>query len=527
MTDIHQSTLERFERLEKASNDVGHQNVVIEACRRDPVLWVNDWVWTTDPRNAARGLPINVPFILFPKQEEYIRWRRECVDNRKFGIIAKSRDSGISWLNCADQLHRWLFSDDYKSAFGSRKEGNIDKLGDPDTIFQKMRFILGMLPTWMKPKKFSDSYMRLINHDKNSVVTGESGDNIGRGGRNSVYDVDEFAYVEHQTIVLAALSQNTDTVILTSTPNGNSNEFATIYQSDSEGYKRFTFHWKDDPRKNKWIAPDGTTGNGWDSPIGAVYPWYEEQKSKLDELTIAREIDIDFSSSQENICIPAKWVQSAIDFPIVMTNYKLQAGLDVATEEGKDKTVLTIVDGGNKVIHIEDWKGLNTTQTAYRAIEICNRYNVDALIFDCDGVGFGVSATLQNTPNLRFRVKAFHGGGSPSSYYWQLENKSSRDKFANRKAELWHLLSIRFQKTYETRNNIRIHPTDECISIPNHTQLINELSMPTMNYKENGQLILQSKKTMSKSPDFADSLVLASASENDSSSFMTSTAHYS
>lgn len=524
--DLSDIMFERYKLLERCNRDLEFRRLTLELCRRDPIFWINNFVMTSDPRNAAYDAPVTVPLVLYPKQEEYILWRRQCLKNRKWGLVAKSRDMGISVCNIVDQTHHWLFDTEYQGSFASRKEMLVDRLSDPSSLFQKIRAVLRGLPKWMLPKKYFDGYMKIINEDNGSSIVGEAGLQIGRGNRVLCLDWDEAAFTPNQSTIISALSQTTDCCIRTSTPNASSDPFADDYHSGN--FETFTFHWKDDLRKNHWIAPDGTTGNGWDSPSQiATYPWYEEQKTKLDELTIAREIDIDFSSSQENICIPAKWVQSAVDFPIVMTNYKLQAGLDVATEEGKDKTVLTIVDGGNKVVHIEDWKGLNTTQTAYKAIEICNRYNVDALIFDCDGVGFGVSATLQNTPGLRFRVKAFHGGGSPSSYYWQLENKSSRDKFANRKAELWHLLSIRFQKTYETRNNIRIHPTDECISIPNHQQLINELSMPTMNYKDNGQLILQSKKTLSHSPDFADSLVLASANENDSSSFMTSTAHYS
>lgn len=41
----------------------------------------------------------------------------------------------------------------------------------------------------MKPKGFTekvhDNYMRIINPDNGATVTGEAGDNIGRGGRTT------------------------------------------------------------------------------------------------------------------------------------------------------------------------------------------------------------------------------------------------------------------------------------------------------------------------------------------------------
>ncbi len=48
--------------------------VVLKFCSLDPVLFMNDWVWVYEPRNASLGLPTTVPFRLRPKQEELVRW---------------------------------------------------------------------------------------------------------------------------------------------------------------------------------------------------------------------------------------------------------------------------------------------------------------------------------------------------------------------------------------------------------------------------------------------------------------------
>jgi hypothetical protein len=51
--------------------------------------------------------------------------------------------------------------------------------------------MFGKLPDWMKPKGFvekvHDNYMRIINPDNGATITGEAGDNIGRGGRYNVF----------------------------------------------------------------------------------------------------------------------------------------------------------------------------------------------------------------------------------------------------------------------------------------------------------------------------------------------------
>lgn len=506
-SDLSEIILKRSQMLIAANADPKLQARILAVCANDPVRFVTDWCWTTDPRNAARGAPVTVPFVLYPRQVEYLQWRRECLQNRQSSVHAKSRDSGASWLNCADHLQYWLFTFEFKGGFGSNKEIRVDRKGDPDAIFSKLRFLLKTLPSWMKPKTWQDNYMKLINDENGSVITGEAGDNIGRGGRSLLYDWDEAAYTERQESVLAALSENTDCCIRTSTPNGNDDPFSRDYQSGN--FPTFSFHWKQDPRKNAWIVEaTGETGSGDNAPDGAVYPWYEKKRKTLPPITLAREIDISFTASAEGVVIAHDWVMAAVNYPLVMTNYIRTAGLDIATI-GKDRSVLTIVDAGNKVIAIETWQGQNTTETAHRAITLCHQYNVDHLFIDSVGVGQGVLATLQTALNLKFKYHPINVGTTPSDYYWSAEQRSSKDKFFNLRAELYHLLAQRFFKTYENVYGINKHNTDECISIPNHPTLIAQLPITTAKYAENGKLTLTPKKELKVSPDYADSLMLS------------------
>src|ERR1700722_7524115 len=77
----------------------------LELCRRDPVYWVNRWGWTFDPREALSTLP----FDLFPRQEEFIRWLAERDRLQESGLAEKSRDVGFTWLCAAYAVHCLLF----------------------------------------------------------------------------------------------------------------------------------------------------------------------------------------------------------------------------------------------------------------------------------------------------------------------------------------------------------------------------------------------------------------------------------
>src|SRR5579859_1477704 len=94
--------------------------------RDNPAQWVTDWGMTFDPRNVEIGLPAVVPFLLFPRQEEFFVWLYERWRNREDGLVEKSRDMGISWLCVAAAVHMWTFHAGTVVGFGSRKEEYVD-----------------------------------------------------------------------------------------------------------------------------------------------------------------------------------------------------------------------------------------------------------------------------------------------------------------------------------------------------------------------------------------------------------------
>jgi len=318
----------RIDAYNRAIVDEDFQAEELRRCAESPVYWINNWVWTFDPRRK----PSNIPFDLFPKQAEFLEWLQARLDNQEDGVVEKSRDEGLSWLCISFSTWLWLFYTSSKVTVGSRKEKLVDQLGDPDSLFEKVRILLKSLPPWMKPQEhqYGDNKLRFSNRLNGSTITGEAGDNMGRGGRSSLYFLDEFAFVERSQRVDAAVSENSDVKIYVSTPNGNGNTFAKKRHSGQ--YPVFRIHWTDDPRKDA--------------------AWYAKRKAQLDPVVLAQEIDIDYAASIEGVCIPNAWVMAAVNLKLPAMG-RLTAGFDVA-DEGRNKNVI-IIAKGPVVLHIEAW----------------------------------------------------------------------------------------------------------------------------------------------------------------------------
>lgn len=467
----------------------------MQLCAESPVHWANHWAYTYDPRQPQKV----IPFDLFPKQAEFFDWLQEREQKKEDGLVEKSRDMGATWLCCAYALHGWLYRPGFSAGFGSRKLELVDRRGDLDSIFEKIRFMLERLPPWMRPAGYRsdahDNVARLVNPANGASLTGEGGDNIGRGGRKSLYFVDEAAFLDRPQLVDRSLSATTNVRIDVSTPNGPGNPFAE--KRHSGRVPVFTLHWRNDPRKGE--------------------AWYAEQKEKKDAVTIAQEIDIDYTASVEGICIPAAWVRAAVDLHVwAKKNKGIEfpqtelpvAGLDVAAE-GKNKNVF--LDRVGVVVRgAETWGNCNLTETAWKAAELAEKRGVKRLNYDGDAIGASLKGTWKTSERkLSFQHNGIMGGGSPTESHWP-GGKTSKELFVNFRAEGWWCLRIRFEKAYEFREKGIAHPVDEMISIPDHPALIAQLSQPLRQFSSTGKIKIESKEDMRKrgisSPDHADAL---------------------
>jgi phage terminase large subunit len=481
--------------------------------------FINDWGVTFDPRNADIGLPTIVPFTLFPKQYDFIQWVFERWSKREPGICDKSRDGGVSWLAMSMASTICLHNEGIVIGFGSRKEEYVDLVGSPKTLFYKGRMFLRYLPEELRggwDEKKHAPFKRIIIPSTNSTISGEAGDEIGRGDRSALYFVDESASIERPALVDASLSATTNCRIDISSAKGMGNPFAQKRHSWPV-HRIFTLHWRDDPRKDQ--------------------AWYDKQCDELDAVTVAQEIDINYSASATGILIPSSWVQAAIDAHVKLgfaASGDRFGALDVA-DEGIDMNAFARRHGV-VMESVEPWsgKGDDIFGTVEKSFMLADDFGARTWFYDADGLGAGVRGDARVINARRkgdglhpHNVIAFRGSGEvyrpdapiPSA---SQEDGSAKDKrarknkdfFMNAKAQGWWDLRVRFQRTYravKAGELGRYHP-DDLISLtggmPGLVALTMELSQPTYTITTAGKVQIDKAPDGTRSPNHADAAMI-------------------
>jgi phage terminase large subunit len=471
--------------------------------------FVNDFGVTSDPRLALLSPPRDVlmPFLLFPKQRDWVRWVLELARNKEAGLIEKSRDCGISSLAMALAASLCLFNRGMVIGVGSAKEDKLDRTGDPDCLFWKARTFLKHLPAefrggWDETRH--SAHMRIQFPETGSAIVAEAGDSIGRGGRSSIYFVDEAAHLERPHLIEASLASNTDCRVDISSVSGLANPFAE--KRHSGRVKVFTFSWRDDPRKGE--------------------AWYEEQKRRLDPVTLASEIDIDYRASTEGALIPMAWVQSAVG-ALERLGLKpsggRQAALDIA-DEGRDRNAFA-ARHGQRLEFLTSWTGKSRDifSSVQQCFFHCDQLGFRCFRYDADGMGAGVrgDARIVNeqrkTQGLHWvDDQAYRGSAPPLDPDGEMvPGRRNRDFFANLKAQSWWSLRARFQATHRAIVDGAQFDPDEIISINSAlgelSQLTHELSQPTYSINSAGKVVIDKSPAGFKSPNLADAVCMAYA----------------
>lgn len=454
-----------------------------------------------------------MPFIPFAKQVDLVGFILGLLDDQDDGLIEKSRDMGATWICCAISVWLWIYEPGSAVGWGSRKEQLVDKLGDPDSIFEKIRMIIRALPEYCLPDSFNEkshlAYMKCINPENDSTITGEAGDNIGRGGRSSIYFKDESAHYERPELIEASLGDNTNVQVDISSVCGEGTVFHRKRMSGS--VKTFIMDWRDHPGKDQ--------------------DWYDKRRDKAISQGLAhvfaQEVDRDYSAAVEGVLIPSEWVKESIDAHIklgITPSGHRRAGQDVA-DEGGDKNAF-IAMHGQVLTHIDQTAEGDTGETAKRAWNYCVENNIEKLIYDSIGVGAGFKAKtneLLDMPEfagVNIEVIGFNSGAgvvNPDKEY--ADEKTNKDMFSGAKAQAWWILRDRFHDTYQAVVEGKDIPESRIISIPSDLpyadELVSELSRPKRETDESGKIRVESKKKMKKrgikSPNLADALVMCYA----------------
>jgi len=517
--DYDAEIVRRVRGLLRAKNNMHMKTALMAYYRTNLVDWVRDFCVTFDPRLARKNKLI--PFIPFPKQIEFLEYLEGLWRDKEGGLTEKCRDIGATWLCCAFSVWLWIFHDGSTIGWGSRKEEYVDDNGNPKAIFPKIRQILENLPRWMLPIGFdmrkNATYMKIINPANGASIIGEAGDNIGRGGRTTIFFKDESAHYERPELIEAALGDNTDVQVDISSVNGSANVFYRRRMA-GEVWKRgeqiahgktrvFIFDWRDHPNKTQ--------------------EWYDSRRARAEAEGLlhvfAQEVDRDYSGSVEGIIIKSEWVRAAIDAHIKLKGlgeweYADNIAAQDVADGGGDRNAL--VGRRGSVARLARHWGGEAGDAARIAVPLCGENKMRELYYDSIGVGAGFkveSNRMLSEPSFPKGLRIMKWDASaapldPTDPVIQGDDQSptNEDQYGNLKAQAWFRLRTRFIKTYKAVTKGEKYDPAELISLPSDLEhlheIVMELSQPVSKTGTNGKTIVDKKPQGARSPNMADAL---------------------
>lgn len=154
-TAVYQERAERYRRV----CATGGWNALVhyyQTAPTGPVDFIEDWGVTYDPRNINSGRDPFAPFVLFERQREFVLWLHDHFRGRRPALVEKSRDMGVSWLCCAYAVYLWLFVPGVSIGFGSQALDDVDTLGNPKALLEKVRLLIRKLPRELRPIGYAE-----------------------------------------------------------------------------------------------------------------------------------------------------------------------------------------------------------------------------------------------------------------------------------------------------------------------------------------------------------------------------------
>lgn len=485
--------------------------------RNSPIDFILDWITTYDPRNASRGLPTTMPFCMFPRQIDYVQFLYECVQDEAGGLVEKCRDMGASYVTLGFAVWAWLFMPGMAIGVGSRKEILVDRIGDPDSLLEKVRMMIDMLPRdifWPKGFKAKEHMpsMKILNPANGAIISGEAGDNIGRGGRKMMYVTDESAHYERPELIEAALADNTNVRIDISSVNGPGNVFhrrrlaGEVWEPGKRmtpGKTRvFIMDWRDHPAKDR--------------------SWYDARRQRAEEEGLlhkfAQEVDRDYNSAVEGVLIPSAWVQAAINAHDRLDYWEPSgmwiAGQDVA-DSGGDVNALVIAQG--TIVRYTEKDGREVDHAIPSMMLTATMMGVKVYQYEVTGVGTAPKVAARQydrfeaipwSPNAK--VVNPNADDIAGTEPGEPDRMTNRDYFRDANAQAAWNLRLRFQRTYKAVVLGERYDPEDMISIPaDDYELIQELSQPT--YSSTPKITIDKKPNGAKSPNKFDALKICFA----------------
>lgn len=303
--------------------------IELERCANDVIYFMRKYVKIQHPTKGV------VSFDLFEYQEEMI----DLIHNNKDSLLLCSRQLGKT-ISAA--IYILWFATFHKAKLCVIASKNMSHATE---IMSRIKFSYEELPRWLKAGcKF---YNRTsIEFDNGSVIKSEATtEKTGRGGSPSILMLDEISFISHriQQALWNSIAPSLSTggkLIMTTTPNGDQDLFATLWRGSMSGTNSF---------KHIKILYDRHPDRGPESG------YYEEMLGKIGELACRVELSCEFLSSDALLVNTLRLNELRHQNPQFEDNgFKFweplyQApmylvGADIATGTGNDFSVIQVFD---------------------------------------------------------------------------------------------------------------------------------------------------------------------------------------
>jgi len=239
---------------------------------------------------------------------------------------------------------------------------------------------------------------------------------------------------------------------------------------------------------------------------GRITQEWSNEKAKLwgkDSAIYQRRVLGRFASDSKDCIINSVWIERAFDNYLEMQIEKsipipTRLGVDVA-RYGDDRSVLCVgTNTGVSEIHI--FRGKSTMEICGQIMLLLNKYiTISAVIIDVIGIGAGVVDRLRELTDNRSSVTVIPHNASEST---PKTDRSGELSFVNKRSALW----------WSGRELLDTENTDEKPYIVPNEELIGELSSVSYSTTSRGKIVIEKKenikKTLGKSPDIADAVLL-------------------
>lgn len=336
----------RIKKANEVTEYTPEQVLELKKCASDPVYFIKEYVMIQHPKRGA------IPFKLYDYQIDMINAYQE----NRYNIILSARQTGKSTTSAVYLLWFAIFHFDKKILIASNKnKGAMEMIA-------RIRYAYENLPHWLKPGITDDGWNKhSIAFDNDSKIDSTAtSEDSGRGEALSLLFLDEFAFVkpgiqdEFWTSILPTLSTG-GSCIMSSTPNGDSDLFATLWRAANVG-KGMEFEDEDGNVENLTFTPMHIK---WNAPPGRDEKFKRQQIALIGEQKWKQEYECQFLSSDALLIdsmtltqmtplieqiTPLSEVRGIKFFKEILKEQTYLVGVDPATGTGEDFSVIEVFE---------------------------------------------------------------------------------------------------------------------------------------------------------------------------------------